>query len=485
MDRRTYESPMDWEYQDSGPFDPTSPFTHAAKSNSQDVFPSPSKSSLKPNPFANLGTPSKPNPFANFGTPSKSQPPRASFFTPQVPSRAAAPPFRNPAFTTPRRPFEDLVLSEASGAEDSPAPTEVSDFPNDTPEVDHTSDINMGGMASPSKIDKSHRYNKTPFSSKKHTPGRGEIRANRDLPVSEFIRKRKRHNLDRDVSNVPRHRWTESDSDSGDSIAPRRRSRGKRNTKEEPKGFLGSLLHMLDEHPNAPDNLYRWVKLLVNFFLVAVFVYIGWSIVSTIKTDIENANEMARIEIMGRITECQTQYTINGCSRNDRPPVIAKHCDEWFECMTQNPEAIMRVKVTAKQIAEIINEFSDAMNLKAWGFFFAVLIFCAFANNFFLGGYVNKPAAPVPSQPASSSREASMVPENGPGFMWVPVQTPRMKRHMILDEGTDTDNTPPKMKALLPPSFTPSIRRSSSKGDRGRSPVKNRSPSKGRREPFA
>lgn len=35
MDRRTYEGPMDWEYQNSGPFDPTSPFTHAAKSNSQ------------------------------------------------------------------------------------------------------------------------------------------------------------------------------------------------------------------------------------------------------------------------------------------------------------------------------------------------------------------------------------------------------------------------------------------------------------------
>ncbi|KAH7185234.1 Di-sulfide bridge nucleocytoplasmic transport domain-containing protein [Fusarium flagelliforme] len=472
MDRRTYEGPMDWEYQDSGPFDPTSPFTHAAKSNSQNVFSSPSKPSLRPNPFANLGTPSR------------ARPPQSSFFTPQVPPKAAAPPFRNPAFTTPRRPFEDLALSEASGAEDSPAQTEVSDFPNDTPEVDHTSDINMGGMASPSKIDKSYRYNKAPFSSKKHTPGRGEIRTSRDLSVSEFIRKRKRHNLDRDVSNITRHRWTESDSDSGDSIAPRRRSRGKKKTKETPKGFLGSLFHILDEHPNAPDNLYRWVKLLVNFFLVSVFVYIGWSIVSTIKTDIENANEMARIEIMARITECQTKYTINSCSNNDRP-ALQPSCDEWFECMTQNPEAIMRVKVTAKQIAEIINEFSDAMNLKAWGFFFAVLIFCAFANNFFLGGYVNKPAPPVQSQPAAPSREPSMVPESGPGFMWVPVQTPRMKRHMMLDEGTDTDNTPPKMKTLLPPPFTPSIRRSPSKGDRGRSPVKNRSPSKGRREPFA
>lgn len=324
------------------------------------VFSSPSKPSLRPNPFANLGTPSR------------ARPPQSSFFTPQVPPKAAAPPFRNPAFTTPRRPFEDLALSEASGAEDSPAQTEVSDFPNDTPEVDHTSDINMGGMASPSKIDKSYRYNKAPFSSKKHTPGRGEIRTSRDLSVSEFIRKRKRHNLDRDVSNITRHRWTESDSDSGDSIAPRRRSRGKKKKKETPKGFLGSLFHILDEHPNAPDNLYRWVKLLVNFFLVSVFVYIGWSIVSTIKTDIENANEMARIEIMGRITECQTKYTINSCSNNDRP-ALQPSCDEWFECMTQNPEAIMRVKVTAKQIAEIINEFSDAMNLKAWVSYFQIM----------------------------------------------------------------------------------------------------------------
>ncbi|KAJ4083111.1 hypothetical protein NW760_014788 [Fusarium oxysporum] len=472
MDRRTYEGPMDWEYQNSGPFDPTSPFTHAAKSNSQNVFGSPSKSSSRPNPFANLGTPSK------------TKPPQSSF-TPQLSSRAAAPAFRNPAFTTPRRPFDDVALSEASGAEDSPALTEVSDFPNDTPEADRMSDLNMSGMTSPSKIDKSFRYSKTPFSSKKHTPGRGEIRATRDLSVSEFIRKRKRHNLDRDVNSITRHRWTESDSDSEDSIAPRRTRGKKKAIKEAPRGFLGSLLHMLDEHPNAPDNLYRWVKLIVNFFLVSVFVYIGWSIVSTVKTDIENANEMARIEIMGRITECQTQYSINGCAKNDRP-ALRVACEEWSECMTQNPEAIMRVKVTAKQIAEIINEFSEAMNLKAWGFFFAVLIFCAFANNFFLGGYVSKPAPPVQSQPAAPPHDPSMAPENGPGFMWVPVQTPRMQRHMLLDDGTDTDSTPPpKMKTILAPPYTPSLRRSPSKTDRGRSPVKNRSPSKGRREPFA
>lgn len=33
--RRTFESPMDWEYQDSGPMDPSSPFARSAKQSQQ------------------------------------------------------------------------------------------------------------------------------------------------------------------------------------------------------------------------------------------------------------------------------------------------------------------------------------------------------------------------------------------------------------------------------------------------------------------
>lgn len=31
MDRRTYESPMDWEYQNNAPVDPSSPFVQSTK----------------------------------------------------------------------------------------------------------------------------------------------------------------------------------------------------------------------------------------------------------------------------------------------------------------------------------------------------------------------------------------------------------------------------------------------------------------------
>ncbi|KAH7126191.1 Di-sulfide bridge nucleocytoplasmic transport domain-containing protein [Dactylonectria macrodidyma] len=474
MDRRTYEGHMDWEYQGSGALDPTSPFTHAAKGSSQNVFATPSKSLSRPNPFANLGTPTRP----------QQPPPQVSSFTPQLPSRASAPAFRNPAFTTPRKPFDELALSEASGAEDSPALTEVSDFPNDTPEADRMGDIVMGGTMSPSKIDKSFRYGKTGIpSSKKYSSGRGEIRGSRDLSATDLLRKRKRHNLDKDVGSVARYRgqgWEDSDTDSDDSIAPRvqNRSRGKRTKPPTRKGVVGSLFHLLDEHPNAPDNLYRWIQLLVNFFLVSIFVYIGWAVVDTVRGDIHSANEKARSELMNQISVCQTKYKINECSKKDRPG-LEDRCAEWFECAMQNPEAIMRVKVTAKQIAEIINDFSDAMNIKAWGIFFGFLVFCAFANNIKLGNGGDKVTPAAPSQSAAI-HDPTLIPEGGPGFMWVPVQTPRASRHAMLDEGTDTDSSPPKMKPLLAAPYTPSGRRSPSKRERSLSPIKyGRTMSKG------
>lgn len=65
-----------------------------------------------------------------------------------------------------------------------------------------------------------------------------------------------------------------------------------------------------------------------------------------------------------------------------------------------------------------------------------------------------------------------------PSVVWMPVATPRMKRHMMVeDAASDTDATPPKMQPML--AYTPSSRRSPSKGERAMSPVKNqRSPSK-------
>lgn len=286
-----------------------------------------------------------------------------------------APPFRNPAFTTPSRPVDEIVFSEASGAEDSPGLTEASDVPNDTPEVDHMGDTNMGGTLSPTRISKSSRYAKTLFA-KKHAAGKGEIR-NRESGKAGLLRKRKRHNLDKDVGSVVRYMLPESDMSESEPDMPvaSHNGRPKRKTsgQVQKRGVIGSMFHMLDEHPNAPDNLHRWIQLVLNLLIISTVIGVGYTIVSTIRSDIFNANEAARLELQSKMAECQKQYLENGCAKNDRPPILAQYCNDWNDCMMQNPDAIMRVKVTAKQIAEIINEFSEAMNFKAWVSFRLVL----------------------------------------------------------------------------------------------------------------
>ncbi|KAM3549304.1 hypothetical protein MY1884_008797 [Beauveria asiatica] len=465
MNPRTGEGHMEWEYSGNAPCDPSSPFTHIAQRNpGLGGFSSPSKESGRLNPFAGLSTPLKP------------KPPSATRFAPQISAKSTAPPFRNPAFTTPRKIHDDAIFSEVSGAEDSPAPTETSDAPNDTPDLDHVGDISMGGIITPTKVSKAARYARS-SQNKKHSSGKGEIKGARDSSRSVLFRKRKRHNLDRDVSSVVRYQdHDESGGETEGSFWSEEWLKKNKDLGRGPqRGFLGSLFHMLDEHPNAPENLHRWIQLFINMLVATTVIGVGWSIVSTIRSDIRNANESARLDIMSKIAECTKHWKDNSCESNDKP-FFQSQCDKWYDCMVQNPESIMRVKVTAKQIAEIINEFSDAMNFKAWGFFFAIIIICVFGNNLILGrnGKSGK-AMPYNREPMTN---ASGVGDET-NVMWMPVQTPRMKRHAMLDDGSDTDSSLPHSTPLMLPHYTPSGRRSPSKGERARSPMKySRSPSK-------
>ncbi|KZZ88462.1 Nucleus export protein Brr6 [Moelleriella libera RCEF 2490] len=471
MNARTYESPMDWEYNDRGPLDPTSPFAQAANNAPRSNFSSPFKSTSRPpNPFARLQSPTK----------SSAQPPQSARFTPQLPSSSTAPPFRNPAFTTPRKPVDEVVLSEASGVEDSPTPTEASDYPNDTPDVDRRTDIAIGATITPLKVDKSQRYGKAGSGLRKHASGKGEIRGARDVHVT--MRKRRRHNMDKDVGSGTRHGpstddFWDSDSDASDGGGSQKDGRPKAGGKQgKQRGPFESFFRALNKYPHTPDHMQKWMQLGANVFLVSVATYVCWSVVSTIRTDIFNANSAAQQKLVSQMEGCRNHYTSNNCASNDRPALKA-FCEEWYECMMQDPDAIMRVKVTAKQIAEIINEFTETMHLKAWGVIVAIILICATINfgSFGRQSSSHKELYPPGTQPPSSIQEQARSPDITPGYMLVPVQTPRLRRQALLDEGTDTDNSP-----IQPSFFTPSGRRSPSKSNRQLSPVRYRgSPSKG------
>ncbi|PTB70229.1 hypothetical protein BBK36DRAFT_1173599 [Trichoderma citrinoviride] len=492
MERRTFEAPMEWEYQNSGPVDLTSPFAQVAKKRSENLF----NSSLKPSTTQNT-------PFSAFGTPSK--PPTRSFFTPQLAPRVVAPPFRNPAFTTPRQ-LDDAGTSESSFAEasfstaeasfttaleGSPARTDASASTNHTPESEHMSDATVANSPTPTKVDKNSRYNRA--SPRRHAAGRGEIRPVRDSPRKELqlLRKRKRHNLDKDVSSVMRHLprdWEDDASDSDSStvsyrgaspsrIAPPPSSSQQKSPRNR-EGWFVSLLGTMDRYPGAPDHIYRWLQLGLNCFMIGIVIFCAWSVVEAVRSDIRNANEMARMEIMSRVSECQNHYTSNECTKRDRPALRAL-CDEWYDCMTQDSEAIMRVKVTIKQVAEVINEFADAMNFKAWVMFGTIAVFIIFSNVMLQWGRSKSQPAP-PVHAAAFSPVPMMGLDATPAHFRGRFETPRSQRYAYLeDDVMDTDMSPSR-RALGPGfMYAPPGLRSPGKGERPLSPIKYPSPGKG------
>ncbi|KAI5861013.1 Di-sulfide bridge nucleocytoplasmic transport domain-containing protein [Durotheca rogersii] len=519
---------MDWEYQSHGPMDPSSPFAqstkHTPKKSNQNsctdllpgrgtmeerrekpganttncvgVFSSASMNDndggSKSHSSASNGNNDN-NAISAFGrnpfyraqsTPSQSKPsqsPLRSIFSTSALSRtAAAPPFRNPAFTTPRRPFDIDALSE-----DSPTITDVSDF-IDTPENDRSYD--MGRMTvTPATM------NRERVSPTKKTPGKGEIPktifASRDK-----VRKRKRYNGDRDISGyrlpyIQPDEYDESDYESDEStFQPRKPRKGQ---EKRGNGWFGNFLATVQRHPYAPSILGYWLTLGFNLFCVLASCWIGWAVIAGLRQDFATARAALRADILSEIDKCASDYRENKCFPvEQRLPAMYELCDRWYACMQQNPDHLKQMSIGAKEIMEIVNGIVDTMSYKTIALF--VLLFTIFifsgrslykSTNAFAEFPRSPPAAPYPSHAVAA---APPLPQQ---VYWQAIapQTPHRSRsrHMINHE-EDTPETPettgsPRGFPSLPPPETPvSLRRSPSKGrDRARSPSKNnRSPTK-------
>lgn len=252
------------------------------------------------------------------------------------------------------------MFSEMSGIEDSPAMTDASEMPDDTPEVERSEDFAKMTITPATA-------NRTLFGRK--TPGKGEIaRGKLDLHQRDKIRKRKRQVGDKDVGSVrSRHPQDLVGSDSdwdGRSRSPHKSHK----EKEAPRpGWFRNFLGAMNDNPAVPLILSRWVQLSVNVFIIGVFMWLVWGFIAMMRADLNAATEAERAKLLAEMEACAHEYTKNRCApKSERLPALAMVCDEWELCMNRDPTSVMRVQVSAKNVAHIINEFCGAVSLKAW-----------------------------------------------------------------------------------------------------------------------
>ncbi|KAJ3569313.1 hypothetical protein NPX13_g6122 [Xylaria arbuscula] len=450
--------------------DPSSPFAQSTRP-VQEKNPFASSSgfgSFSQNGFGRAPmTPSKPLP----PTPMQQASP-SIFASSRAPRTTTAQSFRNPAFTTPRKPFDIDALSEVSA---SPAATDGgSDFP-ETP--DHDQSIDLAHMTiTPASVSR-HRS----FSPKKAS-GRGEI-MKPTFPARDKVRKRKRYNADKDISGyrLPYIQADEGDSDyesDESTFQPHSQPRDQRRPRD--RGWLGNFLYTLQQHPAAPNILGHWLNFGFSLCFTAGTAWMLWMIILGVKEDIAHAKSGARDGIVNEMITCQTHYAENKCGQQNLP-AMQTLCAEWEACMNKNPNHVKGVQVGAKSVVGIINEIVDTMSYKT-----LALLVLLFAMFLFSGRSLYKTAhdynftgsAPPPA--AHPSQQAAP-----PQVYWQAIepQTPRRRHQLLLNDDTpETDTSPPPSRyKRLPAPETPSFgRHSPTKMERGRSPAKSQSPTKRR-----
>ena len=383
---------------------------------------SPSRTANKAtNPFASIGTSTGPSIFQAPSSPSKQafpRPPSSSIFTGPLTKKPypAASAFRNPAFTTPQKRMDD-IFSECSGAEESPAvQSDVSMVAEDTPDFDrYDRDYAHSTMTPASAVSRKLFQNQddslvdSPVSAQQsgqqrqasptrptssHTPGRGVVPRGKFDHIfgrRDRVRKRKRQLGDKDVGSVrSRHYsgsytsdedddseasdWTDGDRmqrrRSGDDKKGRRGGRGAGQGEEgavATRGAIGNFFSAIHEHPNVPLILSWWMQLGMNVFIMAIVMWFIWGGISMMRADISHAADAARSRLLAHMNECAHEYTKNRCAPiSERLPALNIMCNEWEVCMNQDPASVMKLQVSAKNVAEIINEFVGVMSFKAW-----------------------------------------------------------------------------------------------------------------------
>ncbi|KAL4890590.1 putative nuclear envelope protein Brr6 [Aspergillus ambiguus] len=395
MEKRSAESPMDFEWQTRAPGDVSSPFYQLSmqhdkqKKRSHNIFDSPDKKQMPA-----LREPNS-QPFLFSQTPS------------QAPPRPSKSVFGQSAFMTPRK-FE---VDFSSGAETSPEnAADNEETPEPPTKSGHRNSLfNMYGRFAPS-------------------PGRGEIPRMNHYSNALARRVQKRRRRDKALDLQFRRDSDDEDSDQ-ETAPPNKKKQGEAQGQEGPSvsrmSTFSDFFALLEAHPNVPSILSWWAQLVVNLSLFSLAVYVVFGFVSAIRAEFEQAAEEVSDTILAEMATCAKSYVDNKCAGGDRLPALETVCESWERCMNRDPAKVGRAKVSAQTMAIIINSFIDPISWKAIAFFLATISTVTVVSNWSFRSFRNRfsqhdyspPSSGFHRQP-SGQHQPSLPPSfpHTPGF---------------------------------------------------------------------
>ncbi|MCJ1439717.1 MAG: hypothetical protein MMC23_000198 [Stictis urceolatum] len=165
-------------------------------------------------------------------------------------------------------------------------------------------------------------------------------------------------------------------------------------------GIIPSILSFIHQHPNLPNILTHWARMIVACGFMALLFYAVHLMWSMLKHDIEIEVQKAANEVIRENAACFHDYTANRCGPDaDTPPALRDQCHRWRDCYNRDPMAIGRSSITAATIAKLLNDTFDRLSWK----FISMITFMGFilfvTPYYIFGVFLSKHAPPPPAYP--------------------------------------------------------------------------------------
>lgn len=142
----------------------------------------------------------------------------------------------------------------------------------------------------------------------------------------------------------------------------------------------------LSPHERVPYMLSSYLQLVVNFIATCYGAQIIYSVIKTIRLDVQHKLEQQTADLIVEIASCRRAYNENNCSPDEVVPALERQCAYWLKCLSQDPfnGGGNKSSISAETIGMILNSLIQPLGLK---FFLVVFGFMLtlFACNFVFG----------------------------------------------------------------------------------------------------
>lgn len=147
--------------------------------------------------------------------------------------------------------------------------------------------------------------------------------------------------------------------------------------------------------PWSRDNLHRapapylissYLQLFFNVATMGAVLYIGFSTLRSIRSDITTKLHEKSAEVMMEAAICANNYRKNNCDPDNMAPALERQCFEWKKCMNKSPSTnTYHASVGAEALGIIVNSLVEPIGLKAFVVFLVILCVWVFGSNFVFG----------------------------------------------------------------------------------------------------